>query len=185
MKDTTVSAEVWFREFTRLYVEAATTSESEIALSVDDDHSAEWTAVMGLFLRRMARKLGYRQTWERPVDVGTKRPRKLDYAWTDSNGSLALAIEHHSWYSDAEKYSDKIITILMARAPLGVLITYVPSRESRVTEDVRKGIEGMLRVGNPGEFLLVLADLKASPTNPWWAYTWNSDSRTLRLIDLT
>ena len=180
-----MSARDWFSEFATRYKERASNPESDIAISDDKDHSAEWTAVMGLFLKRMARDSGFRQRWEVPVPIpGKSRSRKLDFGWHDPQVSLAVAIEHHSWFNDSQGYADKVITVLMSHAPLGILITYVQGKESPNSDTVREGVQGMLKADPrpPSEFLLVLGDQYVASETPWWGFAWDAVTSTVQPV---
>jgi hypothetical protein len=114
--------------------------------------------------------------------VGKRRPRKLDFAWTDGDQNVVVGIEHHSWYSDGKGYSDRVLTILMSNAPLGVLITYVPNRASSVNEQIRSVVQAMLVEDSehPQEFVIVLADTSVTSPTPWWGYVWDASTSALR-----
>jgi hypothetical protein len=176
----------WFESFRTAYRSQEKDPESDISLSQDtSDYSAEWTAVMGLFLGKLARQSGFKQKWELPIEVGKPRPRKLDFGWYDSTGERTVAIEHHSWFSDGPGFKDKIITVLLARSPLGVLITYTPRQGSRTRDRVVAESESMLRAASPGtiqEFLILLGDAQVSSVESWCGYGWDGSERKLNSL---
>lgn len=171
------SAQEWFSSFVEEFIKAATDPEAEIGISYEKHRlrhtevSTEWTYVMGVFLSRLARKLGYFQEW------GT-----LDFQWfKEDRINPVVAIEHENDYSEIG--TSEIPKLLGSNAPLKVLVTYLDGASTEdilaiSKESLGENLEG---IEEQVEFLLVIGGALENHRD-WEAFTYNSDDDSWKKI---
>jgi hypothetical protein len=136
-------------------------------VSMNGQHSAEWSAVMGLFLARLARKAGFAQQWECKSGFLSRR---VDFTWhspgAGRSSRVHVAIEHESWFERREAMKKCIIEKLLACRPtLAVLIAYTDrDRWSRVVEYVQARLTA---AESELEVLVILSDGSVDSTSLW------------------
>lgn len=191
----------FFREFVKAFIRECRQDSSDLRESIRrqkermlighryiDDF--EWTAMMGLFLSRLAcsRRFGLRQEWEF---------RRVDYVWYDGLISKVL-IEHEQQRYQELSHVDKLRRVASEvvdegnPAPLSVAITYewIRKRKPPVNFDEEKLVSMYqdrlrMRRAMTRPFLLVIGwsdgwrDTTMDPF-PWAGYQWNQVKGELR-----
>jgi hypothetical protein len=171
----------WYLEFISRYSAELVAEGSDVSQAeADPNLSAEWTAVMGLFLNRFAGARGLRAKWEVQF-FDTQKYRRLDQAWFrgDAEG-YEVGIEHQSWWDGA---IEKVITLRMSQAPLGVLITYVPYPGEAPRRQLAHSVGKLLSASTRRDaFLLVLGDSRLPSVEGWEGFSWDGERRALERI---
>jgi hypothetical protein len=147
----------------------------ETGKSDEHERDTEWTAIMAIFLSRLARRNKCYQKWE--LRAGKKR---IDYGWygEDDPRSLIAIIEHENNVVKAKE--EELPKLINYKCGLKVLITYEWTINK--PETIRGDVEPVLKqnAGMKGEFLLVVGTKKLETQEPempegaWQFYRWNN-----------
>ena len=164
----------WFRAFAEEFARSTKDPSTEVGIhylkwSVRGSESAtdtEWTYLMGVFLSRLARKMGYFQDWGR-----------VDFAWYEEDRRTpTIAIEHENWYKGIE--GSEIPKLISHKAKLKILVTYNYAGRGESFEQVMNGIskivtDALSRQSPSGEFLLIVGEDHHDEPWRWYGFIWD------------
>ena len=192
----------WFHRFCVLYNESSADPSTELGVfyerhregvlyppglghsSLIEYTNAEWNQVMSVFLSRLARDLGYYQTWE--------WNGRRDLAWFRNQTPQRVAVVITQENEAEEQVATHDVPALAnSGAEMGILVLYPdyphPPGAHTIEEATRwwkERLELELRHLNAdAEFVLVTLSANCwDIPAPWQAFAWSSRSRALEPV---
>ena len=142
------------------------------------ERDTEWTAIMAIFLSRLARRLGFYQEWE----YGES---KIDHAWFDDgpwrdatdSRSPAILIEHENDVKGI--VGSELPKLIESKCSLKVLITY--EWNDTKAEGIQAEV-GQVLEKNPdmeGDFLLIIGIDDVAEWDDWRFLHWDKAKQAM------
>lgn len=149
----------------------------ETGMSGKLERDTEWTAIMSIFLSRLASKNKCYQEWE--LRAGRKR---IDYGWygKDDMKTRVVIIEHENKVATA--MGEELPKLIDFNCDLKVLVTYEWTHNT--PEVIRKNAERVLK-GRPsmeGNFLLIIGINDVDKPSDWRFFCWDRANEVMEDI---
>jgi hypothetical protein len=134
----------------------------------------EWTQyVKDNFLAELAKALGFDK-------IKTEGIHGIDLHWERSSDGMSIAIEHENIIDLI--WDDEVLNLLMAEAPLKILITYVKDAEFPGKDIADRLFDLLRKRGFLKEFLLVLGTWSMNEPTDWTAYLFRPELTLKNLV---